>query len=342
MNLFQQAAKWTLRLGALAVVALWLGQFVPAAIARTDTQRDMILYYNAARATLENRPLYTPRPHYGPDSKPFDYLYPPPFAAAIAPMGKLSWLSFARLWTTALLVSCLIYAFCLMHLSGRRDVWSFAIALAALILFPGANRAVSLGQIDPFLWCVFGASVGVATSRPSLSGTLLGVASSIKIYSIWPLLALKRSEFLPFWRGAALVGVAGIALGALVCGPRSYLEWAHAVLPVAAQGTFNPDNFSLGMAGLRAAQLLGWHYAGGPLTGFPKWWLSGFAILGPLLAVAATRRLDVRWRLTLVGCAAAWCAPLCWSTYLPLALVPLALTWRTVARRRGTAREIET
>lgn len=325
-----------LRLGALAIVALWLGRFAPAAIARTDTRRDLILYYRAARTTLENRPLYTPRPNYGPDSKPFDYLYPPPFAAAIAPLGKLSWLPFARLWTLALLVSCLLYAFCLMQLSGRRDIWAFTMALAALILFPGANRAVSLGQIDPFLWCVFGASVSLSLSRSGVSGALMGVASAIKIYSIWSLLALRKSEFLPFWRGAALVGICGIVLGALICGPRSYLEWTHAVLPVAAQGTFNPDNFSLSMAGLRAAQWLGWHYAGGPLTGCPKWWLSGFAITGPLLTIAATRRLDIRWRLTLVGCAAAWCAPLCWSTYLPLALVPLALSWHAIERRWGT------
>ena len=335
MSFLHLLGKWGLRAAALAVVLSWAVGFVPSALSRTDKQRDLVLYHRAANDVLAGRPLYTPRPDYGPDSKPFEYLYPPPFAAAIAPLGHLDWLPFARGWTAALVAACGFYAFCLMRLSGRRDAWSWAIALAGLTLFPGADRAVSLGQIDPLLWCVMGASVELANARGTLSGALLGLASLIKIYSFWPLLALNKTERPSLWRGALLVGVVGLVLGAVVCGPNSYLMWARTVLPEASQGTFNSDNYSLSMAGLRAARFLGWNYAGGPLTGLPKLWLSGFAIAGPLLAIWATRRFDVRWRLALVGCAAAWCAPLCWSTYLPLALVPLALGIREVMARRA-------
>ena len=344
------AGKWLLRGLALFFVAAWAARFVPAAIARTDTQRDLILYFGAARAALNGGPLYTPRPDYGPDSKPFEYLYPPPFAAAIAPLGQLDWLPFARLWTVALIAACLIYACCLMRLSGRRDPWAFLSALAILIVFPGATRAVSLGQIDPLLWAIFGLSVWLAPARAGMSGALLGIASAIKIYSFWPLLALRQSENRAgFWRGALGVLALSLVVGAIVCGPASYGQWARVVLPEAAQGTFNSDNFSLSMAGLRLARAGGWHYAGGPLTGLPKAWLSLAALAGPLATLLATRRLDLRWRLALVSCAAAWCAPLCWSTYLPLALVPLALALRalklrtlevTAHQKRGTSAQL--
>ncbi len=339
MDLLRQLGKWALRLAALWVVYGWAFHTVPPVWNRTDSRRDLVLYYLAARSVNASAPLYQARPDYGPDSKPFEYLYPPPFAALIAPLGRLQWLAFARLWTAVLVASFLGYAFGLMRIAGYRDVGSFGIALALVTLCFGAKRALALGQIDPFLWCVFGASVWTANKRPFWSGALLGLAGLIKIYSVWPLFALPKTERAAFWRGALMVGVAGFALGAVVCGFGSYVQWARAVLPEAAQGTFNPDNYSLSMAGLRAARALGWNYAGGPLTGLPKWWLSFAAIAGPLFTIWATRKLSTRWKLALVGCAAAWCAPLCWSTYLPLALVPLALGWSEIARR-GTRGQV--
>ena len=324
--------RWLTRLAALYFAWIWASGIVLTTFERTSSNRDLVLYYRAAQNASAGRALYQSRPDYGPDSKPFEYLYPPPFAALIAPLSRLSWLQFARAWTAMLVAAFFAYAAVLMRLSGRRDAWSWLIALAAIVLFPGSYRALGLGQIDPLLWLCVGASALFA-GKPT-SGALLGAASLVKIYSFWPLLALRRDEGrAQMWRGALFVGAAGLALGALVCGPSSYLQWARAVLPEASQGTFNPDNVSLAMAGLRAAQTLGWHYAGGPLVGAPKLWLSAFAIAGPLAAIGLTRRLDARARIALVSCAAAWCAPLCWTTYLPLALVPLALGLRAVARR---------
>ena len=338
MTFLKRGALWLLRLAALAIILAWACRFVPSVWNRTDTRRDMILYYLAARAVNAGTPLYRARPDYGPDSKPFEYLYPPPFAALIAPMGRLPWLVFAKVWTAILVAAFVGYALALMRLAGCRDVGSFVIALAAVTLCFGADRALGLGQIDPVLWCVFGAGVWAATKRPAWSGALLGAASVVKIYSFWPLLSVNKTENrAAFWRGAALIVALGFVYGALVCGLDSYGQWARAVLPEAAQGTFDPDNHSLSMAGLRAARALGWNYAGGPLAGVAKWWLSCAALAGPLLTIWATRNLGARWKLALVGCAAAWCAPLCWSTYVPLVLVPLALGWNEFARRIARA-----
>ena len=331
LPLWRHILRWTLRMAALYLVFGWITRAVLPAWALTDTRRDMVLYYRAARAVDAGASLYTPRPHYGPDSKPFEYLYPPPFAAVIAPLGRVSWPAFVTIWRTGLLLSFVGYALCLTALCGRRDLWAFAAWLGVLYGCPGTFRALALGQVDPLLWFLGGLSVWGATAATGahvVSGAALGASSLVKIYGVWPLLALgKRENRKRAWGAAALVMIAGLAWGAWRCGLDSYAQWAHAVLPIAGQGTFNPDNYSFSMGVLRAARALGWNYAGGPLTGLPKMWLSFAAVAGPLSALWASRRLDARWRVAIVSCAAAWCAPLCWSTYLPLALLILALAW---------------
>ena len=322
---------WPARVSALILIALWIRHSAIPTFYRTDQQRDIVLYYRAARNVNAGRALYTPRPNYGPDSKPFEYLYPPPFAAVIAPLGRLSWPGFVAIWRAGLLLSFVGYALCLTALCGRRDVWTFLAWLGILYLCPGTFRALALGQIDPLLWLLGGLSVwamGAATAPGAGSGAALGASSLIKIYGVWPLLAIgKREGRARAWGAAALVIVPGLAWGVWRCGADSYAQWAHAVLPIAGQGTFNPDNYSFSIGVLRAARALGWNYAGGPLTGLPKMWLNFAAVAGPLTALWAARRLNVRWRVALVSCAAAWCAPLCWSTYLPLGLLIIALAW---------------
>ena len=329
-SLLRPLVIWLGRALALFLVAMWARQAVVPTFYRADTRRDMVLYYRAARDVNAGRSLYTPRPDYGPDSKPFEYLYPPPFAAVIAPMGHLQWLDFARVWTVGLTGAFVGFALCLAALSGRRTAWSFAGWLAITCVFPGATRALSLGQIDPVLWFLSGLSVwAIAAGRPGAragSGAVLGVVSLIKIYAAWPLFAVRRDEGrAQIWGGALVIGALGLGVGALICGPNAYAQWAHAVLPIAGQGTFNPDNYSFSMGVLRVARAAGWHYAGGPLTGLPKLWLNVAAVGGPLGTLLLTRRLELRWRVALITVAAAWCAPLCWSTYLPLSLVPFAL-----------------
>ncbi len=321
--------RWALRLAALWLVFLWITKSVIPAFGLVNTHRDMVLYYKAARAVNAGEPLYTLRPNYGPDSKPFEYLYPPPFAAVIAPLGHLSWHQFAALWRTGLVLAFVGYALCLTALCGRRDVWTFIIWLAALRLCAGTFRAMALGQVDPFLWLLGALSVwGAAGIGRVGSGAALGAASLVKIYGVWPLLTIGKGEGRArIWSGAAVVLTLGLAWGAWRCGLDSYAQWAHAVLPIAGQGTFNTDNYSFSMGVLRAARWLGWDYAGGPLTGVPKLWLSFAAVAGPLGALLLSRRLNVRWRVALVSCVAAWCAPLCWSTYLPLGLLLVALAW---------------
>ena len=333
---------WAARVFALIFIALWIRHSAIPTFARTDTQRDIVLYYRAARNVNAGRTLYTPRPNYGPDSKPFEYLYPPPFAAFIAPLGRLPWLLFARVWTIGLVASFFGFALCLTWLGGRFNAWDFTGWLAITCVFPGASRALSLGQIDPLLWFLSALSVwAVALPRPAArgaSGALLGAASLIKIYAAWPLFSIKSNEGrAPIWGGALAIGALGFGLGALVCGLDSYFQWARAVLPIAGQGTFNPDNYSFSMGVLRVAQTFGWHYAGGPLNGLPKLWLNVAALGGPMVTLWLTRRLNLRWRVASITVAAAWCAPLCWSTYLPLALVPSALLFYQLRNRNVEA-----
>lgn len=304
---------------------------------RTDQERDLIIYYHAAQSVRGGHLPYIPNPDYGPDRKPFDYLYPPPFAAVIAPSGGLPWLVWSRAWLLMLMLAWWVYAACLVVLAGY-PLRPLNLCLGGLALFlsPGSTYAVGLGQVDALLWCAFGlALVGLQSGKSGGrigAGWLLGCATLVKIYSFWTLFALReRGSRVQVGTGALLALLIGIGVGALVCGLASYGTWAHLVLPVAGQGTFNADNVSLSMGVLRIARLVGWHYASGPLPPLAKAWLSAAAFLGPLGALWATRKTEETWRMALVGAAAAWCAPLCWTSYVPLALTALALWWKNAS-----------
>mgnify|MGYP002778671490 FL=1 len=317
---------WSLRLCALATVFLFLGVYVPKTLMKTGHDRDVAIYYTALERLERNKPIYQPRPDYGPHSKPTQYLYLPPALAVITPLKTLEWLPFVRLWTLGLVAFFLGFAAILAWLATRRiEWWSFIYALAALWLFPGAARTFFLGQIEPILWFLFGLGIVQLVRGGAWAGLCFSLASVVKIYSFWAVLALPRSMWKRQWPIAALVWGVALILGGVVCGFDQYAKWFEAVPPVMRQGTFNADNYSLSMGVLRVAQWLGWEYASGPLSGLPKLWLSASVILGPLLMLWLTRNQTPALRCAVVGATASLFAPICWSIYLPALLCPLAL-----------------
>jgi hypothetical protein len=317
-----------LRKALLLLAALhlaWqLGVLVPVMWQRTDTRRDMILYYTAAQHALRGEPLYERWPEYGPHLTPFKYFYPPQFAVVIAPLGALPFPVFSRLWYALILLAFWVYAGCLTRLAcGRVSFEGCLIAGLALGLLPKIYIALVLGQADPFVWALF----GLAFCLPS-AGALLAVAAQIKLYTFWPLAVAGWHERQRILRPAAIALAAGLALGGLACGWGAFGEWAKSVLPVVGQGTFNNDNVSLSFAVLRLARGLGWNYAGGPLPGIARFYLTVMELLGPLTVACLTRRCEKRMQTACVAAAALLFAPLCWTCYLALLLTPAALALR--------------
>jgi hypothetical protein len=301
----------------LRLVVYW-----PAHWTRQDSDRDVPVYHAAAQRALTGQPLYEPWPSYGPDSHLDRYLYPPPFAAVLAPTGRMSLLAFERGWYVLLEIAYWTYAACLARLATRR--WSFvATSIAALVieLWPGGAHAMSWGQADPIIWAL----TGLALVSERTRGGTLAAAALIKVYALWPLALAAVRERKRVILPAALVSAAAIALGAAVCGWRAYADWATVVPNIAGQGQFGRLNVSLSFACLKLARWTGlWTYAGGPLGVGPRAFLAATSIAAPAIVAWRTRRSAPPLHYAATAAAAVLFAPLCWFLYLPQLLAPLA------------------
>lgn len=325
-----------LYLAYLGELAYWL--WINAA--RRD---DMMRYYIIANRAVDGRPLYWPWPDYGPHMMtpghpyPYNrYPYPPFFIATLAPLAKLPVATFARVWYVVLYAGFFAYAASLARLAtGRITAWRVAVAAAVLAATPGAQLALMVANVEPVLWALFGLALAFSWAR----GFGFMASAMVKLYGAWPLLVATSREGWGVLRGAGVALALGVAVCALVLGPATFvsglLDWARYMVPVVGQGTFMVDrvhggaNVSLSFAGLRVARYLGWDYQPGPLPGWARLYLTLLGIGAPLLCAWVTRRMENSvLRYGLVTIAAVLFAPLCWTTYLPLLLAPLAVAVR--------------
>jgi hypothetical protein len=329
---FRFAARpllWVIRLLALLQVLVQFAIWLPAHWHRTDSGRDIPVYYQAARIAsgqLPEQPLYRPYSNYSPQIVPNRYFYPPSFAAVISPLGKLSEQRFSQLWYLVLLAGFWAYAACLSRLAtGRYSFWNVLIAGLVLQLWPGANTALSYGNAEPLMWALFG---GALVFHGGKRGMALAAATLIKVHpALLLILALRSDGRKVAWAGLSVL-LAGVLLGTAVCGPESWGQWREAASPVAAQGTLWPENVSISFAGLRLMQALGWDFGVGALPTAARWYLAFCALTAPLICAWLSRRADVTRQLAFTACATVLFAPLCWNMYLPLLLAPAALELR--------------
>lgn len=342
------STKWErlVSLGLVAVSALYLAYLGELAYwlwvnaARRD---DMLRYYIIGNRALSGLPLYWPWPDYGPHIMtpghryPHNrYPYPPFFIATLAPLAKLPVATFARVWYVVLYAGFFAYAASLARLAtGRITLGRLVVAAAVLAATPGAQLALMVANVEPVLWALFGLALAFSWAR----GFGFMASAMVKLYGAWPLLVATSREGWGVLRGAAVA----LGLGSLVCavvlGPAVFvnglLDWARYMVPVVGQGTFMVDrvhggaNVSLSFAGLRVARSFGWEYQPGPLPGWARLYLTLLGIGAPLLCAWLTRRIENSvLRYGLVTIAAVLFAPLCWTTYLPLLLAPLAVAVR--------------
>jgi|GEM_PF-1471601 len=338
--------------GLVALSALYLGYLAVEMAAplweRAARRDDAVRYYVITTRALKDLPLYWPWPDYGPQigtpgyPYPLDrYPYPPFFVAFLAPLAKLPLVSYARAWYVVLYLAFFAYAACLARLAtGRATLPRTLAAAGVLAAVPGAQLALMVANVEPVLWALFGA----ALAFPALRGAGFAASAMVKLYGGWALLLAAWHEGRPVVRSAALAVGAGFAAGFLVFGPVKFLgwflDWVRYMVPVVGQGTFAFDpqfggtNVSLSFSGLRVVRALGWEYRPGPLPQWARLYLTVMALGAPLLTAWLARRTEPVMRYALVTVAAVLFAPLCWATYLPLLLAPLAVVlhrYRTAA-----------
>jgi hypothetical protein len=340
---WERAASAALVAASVLYLAYLGGELVPALWARAARRDDMVRYYVIAGRALRGQALYWPWPDYGPHfatpGHPYPqprYPYPPFLMGVLVPFAHLPLLTFARMWYVVLYAGLAVYAASLAKLAtGRVTLAGATVATAVVAATPGAQLAFMVANVEPVLWALFGA----ALAWPAARGFGFAASAMVKLYCAWPLLAAVPREGWRVVRGAALALALGTVLCMLVLGPgvfaRSMLDWARYMLPVVGQGTwaFDPHyggtNVSFSFAVLRVARELGWEYRPGPLPAWARLYLTVVGVAAPLLAMWLTRRMrDVALRCGLVTVAAVLFAPLCWATYLPLLLAPLAAAVR--------------
>jgi hypothetical protein len=300
-------------------------------------------WYQAERIR-SGQPLYRALPGYGPHVmatgiegfEPFSlrdspHLPTPAAVVALAPRHALE--TFKAVWVVLLLLALWGFASALAVLAhGSWTLPRFLWWNGLILLTPYAHFTFQIGNIEPVLWLLFALAVLLPAHLATAS---LAISAAVKPYAAWPLaFSLVRSP--RAWPGAAIAAAAVFAVLIVAMGPadlvRNARDWLAHVPAAMAQGTFHHHNVSVSFGVLRAAYWLGWwDYQPGPIQElWPRVWLTFAQVAGPLAAGMLTRRWDRPYHLSAVMLAALLFSPLCWGSYLAVALVPLAV-W--VSRR---------
>jgi hypothetical protein len=312
---------------------------------RSDTDRDSYAYWIGARYATEPT-MFTAEPLGGPvlfDPGPhpplMTYLYPPPLAAALKPLGQLSWPAFARIWL--LVCAAAFWAFaaiCVRAWTGPMRPRAVSATAGILFLTPPVMLAWGLQQADILVWVLIGAGTVWA------SGSALSGAAYLKVIGAYPLaFLLLRSR--QAWYGLAWM-TAAVALICLVSlGPRGTIDewtiWLTRILPSLGQGEFWDAPVSFDAFG----ESLGWNLPGnlapavlpiralgyGATDAVPALGRVYLLVLGigaPLVAGILTRRRPASHQITAVIAATLLAAPILRLTYLPMLVPGVLILWR--------------
>jgi hypothetical protein len=272
-----------------------------------DDGFDFRIYQRAAARAARGVTPYESCAH-APEAPPGCLLYPPPFAAAIAPAGHLSPAGFQKGAYLVLLLAFWAYAAGLVKLSlGRVGASETLIAGVALFVTPGLNITMSLGNLDLVVWALVAWGLTADAAFP-----LLVVAAAFKIWpvvSLAVLVAAKPARLRPVIFTTVLLFAAAVA----ILGASSFRDWRELAVPGLQAGTLRITNVSvvaiLGRLGIALPAPLRMAL---PAAGALAIWL-------------ALPKRNERLRASLCGIAAMICAPICWWKYAPILLIPLAI-----------------
>lgn len=306
---------------------------LPLRLIRTDEKRDVTAYYLLLERIKNHEPVYNYIPKNEPHKPMPIYHYPPFLSSVFALLPAMTFVRFAQVWTILLYIAFWIYAICLARITmGRLTFSGTLVAGLALSLCPGTHIALSLGQIDPILWALF----GIALTVPAIKGAALMAVTLVKPWALWPLLR-ATGEGLRVVIGASFIAVGSLILGVLVRGAdlfyAEWLTWFRDMLPSIGQGSWSDGNWSISFGVLRLVKLTGlWNYSGGLLPEWARIWLLFCGVFVPILTGFLLRRKSMLLQLSALGCSAVVFSPICWDTYLPVLLTVFSVLIRTCVK----------
>jgi hypothetical protein len=319
---------------------------LPRTLSRTDSDRDVLAYFLAKERIQNHESAYPPTVEMVPyEANTPIYLYPPVFSSLLSLFPSTSFIDFAEYWTLLVYAAFWVYAAVLTAVAvGRATFGSTLVTGLILGLFPGTQRALSLGQVDPLLWALF----SMALVFPAMMGASAMGVSLVKLWGFWPLIIALR-EGRSTWLGALAMLAAGVGVGSLGMGCVEFFTsgwyWLTRVLPSLSQGSWDTDNWSLSFSLLRVLHVVGvWDYASGMLPWWARLWLMVSSVAAPIIAILLLRRRILVVRFSAVASATILFAPICWTSYLPLLLTLFAAllsekrpSWLTAIAETGVS-----
>lgn len=168
---------------------------------------DVLTYRHAARMLLEGGTDLYAIDRLPPGTWP--YLYPPAFAALVAPVFLLPEGLGNAIWVTLVSGSVIVSFWAMRRLGGL--ALGQMVLLGACLALPTAWLMV-MGQVDALVVGALALAIlAEERDRPLMAGALIGLAAAIKVVpalGILPFLALRR------WRvaAAAILTAAGLSL----------------------------------------------------------------------------------------------------------------------------------
>jgi len=298
-----RSAELFVPVGSLLLLAVMVG--LVGAVAGKTFGYDFEAYIGAAHRLVSGQRLYDPSVSVAGGFA--IYLYPPPFALAVAPLLLLPDDVARVVWFVAM-AACLPAGAALLPV--RRDVRWLIVILGALdwpFLY-----SVKLGQVAPLLFLLFAAAWRWRDRRDVL-GAAIAIGTLVKVQPglLIPWAAVTRR--LPAAAVASAAVVAAAAVGTLATGPGAWADYAALLGRVSAAVT-TPHNCSPGAV---------LYQAGVPET------LAGLVQTASILAAAAAVLLAWRFAapeasLMVTIVASQLLTPLLWDHYAALLLLPVA------------------
>jgi len=254
------------------------------------------------------------------------YLYPPAFAAVLAPFTLMPNGLAVRAWLL-LMLACMVGSLAIVYrvLGPPRLGELFCMVLVFVTFFP-VTATLLTGAMNPVLLLLLTLGWAAWLRRRDLAaGSALGAAIAIKLIpvALVPYLLLRRHFRLLLAMTAGLA--AGIALGLVVTSPAHSLHYFRDMLPHLSAGSGYRENQSLsGLASRLCAPSTAQTGGNGGWCGRLVAWPAIAAVVGlVLLAVRTPQRTSLEFGLAVA--ALPLVSSLTWSFHLVLLLLPIAL-----------------
>ena len=229
-----------------AICFLWGAATLVRIVPPRHASFDFVQEWASARNYFEGEPIYASQnetiPRYLGREWRVETMdvnaHPPASVLLLLPLGRLDYRTAHAVWNV---ISLICLAAALWVIMRRRGLdlppWTLLPITALVLTSNSFTQQMIQGQLNLLLLLLIAAAWAAdRSSRPILSGTLMGVAAAVKLFPAYMgLYYLVRRD----WRAVAGMGVSFVTLNgitAIVMGTRTYRDYFGHVVPTVREG----------------------------------------------------------------------------------------------------------